>query len=318
MAGRQQAALNAYYESIENLGEAVEHLATAPLCGFAHVGIQGTRLDPLDQWWWLRAGTYGAWLPNAELLRCSAIAAPAEEFANPADWLTLEDETPLIWIAILKWCRANASQKWWDAFCEVFSKRGTIIVAPPAMASDKVGEFQESAERVARGGSGALPGGSTVFGTNAITGGGMPFRDHMAFLRETVILAGTGGMLTSLAGGSAIGGGGPADVQQDAFEELADADCARISEVFQAQCDKPRLATQFPGQPVLAYFELSADEATDPGVVLDHAGKAKIAGFDMDAAELSERTGYKLVKAVQTGGLNFSPPAPPEGARGTG
>ena len=61
-----------------------------------------------------------------------------------------------------------------------------------------------------------------------ITGTGMPYKDHMSYLREQVVLVGTGGLLTTLAGGSSISGGGPAAEHADAFDMLADGDAARI------------------------------------------------------------------------------------------
>ena len=298
LAREQQDALTSFYEGIENLMDAVEFLATAPLCGYAHVSLQGNRLEPLDQWWWLRDGAYGDWYANPDLHLCTAKGAPAAARIDPAQWVIVEDETPLLWIAILKHVRANSSQKWWDKFCEVFSRRGTIITAPSDLQADQVERFRADARAVADGGSGALPGGSTVISTNAITGAGMPYEQHMRYLRETVVLAGTGGLLSSLAGGSALSGGGPAAAHADAFDALAEADAARLSEALQAQIDRRHLAELFPGQPVLAYFQLARDEQSDPGTILEHALRAAQAGYRMDPEELSEATGYSLSPAT--------------------
>jgi hypothetical protein len=101
-------------------------------------------------------------------------------------------------------------------------------------------------------------------------------------------------------------GSGASATHDAAFQSIARAEAFRISELFQRQLDKPFLAQAFPGKPILAYFEIAAQESTDPGTILDHAGKAKTAGFQMDPAELSEMTGYNL--SLQP------PPPPPPGA----
>jgi hypothetical protein len=94
-------------------------------------------------------------------------------------------------------------------------------------------------------------------------------------------------------------GSGASETHDAAFQSIAKAEAFRISELFQRQLDKPFLAEEFPGKPILAYFEIAAQESTDPGTILDHAVKAKNAGFVMDAAEISEQTGYKLTPAPQ-------------------
>lgn len=54
------------------------------------------------------------------------------------------------------------------------------------------------------------------------------------------------------------------------------------------------LAKYFPGEPQLAYFELAATRSLDPTDVINQALTLAKAGYEIDPAELSEKTGYRL------------------------
>ena len=342
LAEDQKGILLDDYENVDNLMEAVEFLETAVFRGFAHVSEQNASdigsansairnpqsaivLEPLDQHWWLRDGIYGDWALNHDLTLRAPFGGkiPEDRRVNPRGknpWIIHEVENSVLWIAILKYMRANQSQKWWDAFCECFARRGTIIIAPPSVGEDRYTAFRVDAENVARGGSGALPNGSIVTGTNAIAGAGMPFKEHMAFLRECLILAGTGGLLTMLATGGGISGGAPAQEHGDAFKTLARRDAARISELLRRRRDRRILEAKFPGRPILAYFELDTEEPETVAQIAETAGLFNNAGFDLDADELSERSGYTLTtrpppKYPDAWGEFAAPRAPGEGQR---
>ena len=80
----------------------------------------------------------------------------------------------------------------------------------------------------------------------------------------------------------------------EAFDDLTEAEAALISEIFQEQFDRPLLARRFPGQPQLAYFELAATRALDPAEVINQALTLARAGYEIDPAELAEKTGYRV------------------------
>ena len=63
---------------------------------------------------------------------------------------------------------------------------------------------------------------------------------------------------------------------------------------MQEQFDRPLLEKNFPGQPQLAYFELAATRSLDPEEIIAQALALAKAGYEIDPAELSEKTGYRL------------------------
>jgi phage gp29-like protein len=304
-AEKQQAFLQAQYAAIENMREAVEFLALAKFRGYSHLAISETRLDPLDQWWWVRDGMYGGWYynPQAKLTTHDSLGEPVDE----ADYIIREEPRSLIWLAVLKFLRASHNTKWWDRFCEIASRHGTVIVGPPGLNDEQATAFANKAQAIARGGSGVLENGSDVQHTGPegkLTG--EVWESRLRYLKEDLILAGTGGMLTALSQATGIGSG-QADEQGNVWRTLLRADAGDISEVLQAQFDKPRLRAEFgPDVDILAYFELDSTEEPSTDTVLDHALKAAQAGTPISTAQLTERTGYEFT-AGSAGILPASP-----------
>jgi phage gp29-like protein len=76
-----------------------------------------------------------------------------------------------------------------------------------------------------------------------------------------------------------------------------------VSESFQEQMDKALLAERFPGQPVLAYFELEFPEAgADMTAIATTVKTLSEAGYKAEAAWVSEETGIPLVGDVDATG----------------
>jgi hypothetical protein len=304
LANEQQAFLTAAYNRFENLYEAIEHFALASFRGYSHVQIQENRFELLDQWNIARDGRYGAWYWNPEAK--SMFAASLGE-ANRLDLvrdriLVRTHPRPIDEIALIKWLRQNLSQKDWDSFIEIYGIPGCVIIMPSNIPSGQETAYKSSAEDVSEGASGALPNGSDVKFSDSPRGV-TPFKDHLNYLSEKLVLAGTGGLLTML---SAPGSGTLAgSAHMEAFEMIARAEARKISEVFQKQLDKTLLAAAFPGKPILAYFDIAANEETDVTEIIDHAVKLSQAGYKMDSAQLAEKTGYTLSAA---------PVAPPQEA----
>jgi len=136
-----------------------------------------------------------------------------------------------------------------------------------------------------------LPNGSSVEFSDAPRGAS-PFREHLRYHEEQLILAGTGGLLTMLAqsGSGTLAG----SAHQETFEIIAKAEALKLSEVFQKQFDAETLERRFPGQPRLAYFEIAANQETDVSTIVDHAAKLSQAGYRVQRDALAEKTGYDL------------------------
>jgi phage gp29-like protein len=309
-AEKQAQILRQAYDRIANLKQAIAFLALAEFRGFSHLekvyeGDNPTRgvvaLEPVPQWHWCRDTLYGPWQydPSASSGRTTAEEIDLQHF------IVREVEDPIDEIGLLFFLRKNLSQKDWDGFVETYGIPPLFAEMPPNVPAGKEAEYQAMAEAVVSDMRGTLPAGAKMHTVDAGARGMNPFRDHLTYGDEQLVLAGTSGKLTMLNGPTGLGSG-QSDVHQDTFDELAQAEAAEISEIFQKQFDRAVLdAAGFEGQPVLAYFELAAQDKADVGALLDHAEKATRAGYQMDAEELSEKSGYKLTLRPASPGPGF-------------
>jgi phage gp29-like protein len=302
LAEAQQLALRAEYEKIKNLRQALRHLALAEFRGFAHLekhwepdgqgGLEIQRLEPVPQWHFVRDGIYGDWQFNAK----STSGTVRGEPIDPANFLVREVEDPIDEIALIAFVRKNMSQKDWDGFIENFGIPYLFLIMPKMSQDDDAADFQAVANQIASNSRGVLPNGSDVkTADSGIKGGNNPFKDHIGYQDEQIVLAGTSGLLTMLSMPQGIGSGS-SDEHGDTFEEIALAQAMDISEIFQAQFDADMLDRLFPGQPHLVYFELAAKDQEDINGLFDNAVKAQQAGLAVDAEEMSEKTGLKLTR----------------------
>jgi len=317
MAEDQAAALRDAYDGLDNLREAIEFLALASFRGFSHLEKiydadraeipapgEGTRpsdtvgrvpspgalrivhLEPVEQWHWVRPRRYGPWLYNA-----AATQTVRGQPVDPARFIIRETPRPINRVALIAFIRKSLSQKDWDAFIEIFGLPGAVVIGPPGVPPGSETLYQTAAENVAKSASGYLPNGSSVEFSDAPRGSN-PFREHLRYHEEQLILAGTGGLLTMLAqsGSGTLAG----SAHQETFEIIAKAEALKLSEVFQKQFDTETLERRFPGQPRLAYFEIAANQETDVSTIVDHAAKLSQAGYRVQRDALAEKTGYDL------------------------
>jgi len=302
LAEDQRAFLAGAYEQIDNINEAVAHMAMATFRKYAfcqvHPNAEGlpAHLECLDQWNFARRGRRGPWYwnPQAQSVEWRSLGEPLD---LRRDRLIVREVPRYVdRYGMIKYVRANLAEKDWDSFVEIFGFNQTIVILPPEVGQDKLPEYLAAAQAVSQGGEGALPGGSDVKFPNE-SRGQQPFRPRLEWLQQQLILAGTGGLLTMLAesGSGTLAGGAHAET----FATLARAEAKRISEVFQRAIDKALLDERFPGKPHLAYFQIAANEEQDVGEVVDHALKISAAfpGWSMDREEFAEKTGYRLAEA---------------------
>lgn len=305
-AEAQQEALRLEYEKIRNLRQALKHLALAEFRGFAHLekhwepdgngGLEIRRLEPVPQWHWCRDGVYGDWTFNAESTGGRTQGEPVEL----ENFLIREIEDPIDEIALIAFVRKNMSQKDWDGFIENFGIPFLFLILPQLSGADETKDFQAVAEQVASNARGALPHGTDIKTADPGIKGNNPFKEHLAYQDEQIVLAGTSGLLTMLSMPQGIGGGSSGE-HADTFDEIALAQAMDISEIFQEHFDRPFLDRRFPGQPHYAYFELAAKDSEDVSAMFDNAVKATQAGLSVDAEEMSEKSGMKLTRGEGQG-----------------
>ncbi len=293
----QKDALREAYERIDNLREAIAHLALADFRGFSFVekqAVNGPSIDHLecvDQWNVVREGMRGAWYYNPSGMRTSAASLGEANRMELRNYVHTTCERHVDFVALFAVLRKALGQKDWAAFVEGFGLNPTIIIGPPNVAQDKAADFQAGAESVAEHSSGYLPNGSDVKYANSEKGQ-QPFKEYIAAQDADIVLAGTSGKLTMLAesGSGTLAGG----AHKDTFDELAKGHAQRLSEAFQRDFDRPLLAQLFPGKPVLAYFELCANEETNVSEVVKDVAALATAGYAVKPEQIEEKTGYEV------------------------
>jgi phage gp29-like protein len=296
LAARQAAALREAYECIVNLREAVTFLALAEFRGYAHLerhfDARGRtiRLEPVPQWFWARLGPEAPWQYNAEAR--PGLPMPGDPVLDPKRFIYRENDSPIDEIAVIAHVRQSLSQKDWDGFVETYGLPPLFLELPADIPAEREAEYQAQAEAIIGDARGTVPHGTQIHTVDSGARGQNPFAEHLQYQDQLIVLAATGGKLTVLteSGSGTLAGG----AHQRAFDDITEAEAALLSEIFQEQFDRPLLARMFPGQPQLAYFELAATRSLDPADVISQALMLARAGYEIDPAELSEKTGYRL------------------------
>ncbi len=296
LAARQAAVLREAYEGIGNLREAVAFLALAEFRGYAHLERcldkrgRTVRLQPVPQWFWARLGPEAPWQYNAQAR--PGLPMPGDPVLDPTKFIFREFDSPIDEIAVIAHVRQSLSQKDWDGFVETYGLPPLFLELPPDIPAEREAEYQAQAEAIIGDARGTVPHGTKIHTVDSGARGQNPFAEHLRYQDEMIVLAATGGKLTVLteSGSGTLAG----SAHQRAFDDLTESEAALISEIFQQQFDRPLLEKHFPGQPPLAYFELAATRSLDPSDVIDQALKLARAGYEIDPAELSEKTGYRV------------------------
>jgi phage gp29-like protein len=325
-AKKQAEHLKEAYGRIKGFRATLKHLALAEFRGFAHVekhvaaGGEIIALQPVPQWHWCRDGIYGDWKFQENALRGGTTGTDIA-YAN---FLIREVEDPIDEIAVIAFVRKGLSSKDFDSFIARYGIPFVFwILSEPmaaALATDptKLSEWMAIMRGIGADGEGILPGGDLK--TLDSSAGGKdqnPFLQHLGYQDEQIVMAATSGKLTMLNEATGLGSGN-SEAHQDTFDDIAMALAMEISEVMHEQFDTPELARVYPGQEVLCYFELAAKDAEDVGELVSNVQKLDDAGWEIDGAELSEKTGYTLTrKAASTDGAQQATPNITEEAGGT-
>ena len=285
-AEAQRKFLRSRYELIENFTETIGFLATAEFRGYAilqkHRFNDGGEFDgAVREFHWLpqdqfsRDGQFGDFYYNQNsnfgigIDSCQTLLGEQNRIGGAQlpreDFVIREVESPLYEIALVAFVNWCMGRKDWAAFTEIFGLPNGVAIMPANIPPGMEDEYRIAAERVADGVSGALPNGSDIKFPTAGVRGEAPFKNFCDAQDYDVVLAGTGGRLAMLTADKGGLGNGPALEHAAAFDEIAQADARKISAVLQNDFDRVELAMEFPGQPVLAYFELCARDVDGRG-----------------------------------------------------
>jgi phage gp29-like protein len=299
LAAEQEACLREVYEGIENFKDAVGFLFTGLFRGFAHVekhyGVGGVieRLEPVEQWFWVRDGMFGEWEYNENAVSGRRYGVAIDR----RDFVILESDALDRMLSVL-YLRRVVTQRDWDAYLGVYGIPPVFLVGPPGASVEKEREYQAIAEQLFSNGRGYLPNGTDVKYVNG-GGGRAPFKELLDYLDKQILLVGTGGLLTMLSesGSGTLAGG----AHKDTFKQIARGDALLISSQLQQDIDLPVLSKAFPDKPVLAYFQFAPSVADQDRTIAEDAAQLALAGYAVDPAALSEKLGYKVERVGGAG-----------------
>ncbi|MCL2103460.1 MAG: DUF935 family protein [Kiritimatiellaeota bacterium] len=302
LAREQEDFLLGVFGDLEdaNLWEAVERLATAFFRGFAHTapvwadGGRGVdRFELFDSWNFVRDPRTGQWYWNPEADGVLTQFATGRVVpVGPGELCSLVRARHVNYPALGIYVRAALGEKKWGMFVERYGIPPVIIIMPPETDPSRQREWMAAAEKVADGGSGALPAGSDVKYADAARAQS-PFAQFIQHQQELVVLMATGGVFTSLSGPTGIGQGA-SGVHADTWKSIVRRDAAVIASAINRQVTDRLLDAAFPGRPHLAAFDFETESQPTADEVFATAGKAAAAGLAVDPAEVSERSGWTV------------------------
>ena len=317
LAEAQRRFLQERYDLLKNFKASLAQIGLADLRGYAvlqkHRYAEGENAGAVEElywlepWCWARDGFYGDFFYNEHsqfgvgLGSCAAILGEdcrvGSEVLPRTDFVLREAEWPLYEIALIAFVNWLMGRRDYSAFVEVFGLPNAVVILPRDIPPGRETEYQAVAEKVARGVSGALPAGSEVKFPGQSVRGESPYEGFCDAQEKDVVLAGTAGHLTMLALPTGIGKGA-SEEHDEAWRKIALAKAVRINDTLQRDFDAPELAAEFPGEPVCAYFALGLKDGEEVGELLDNVVKAEGVGLQVDAQEISERSGLKLTRAA--------------------
>ena len=291
-AEEQRKALEAFANGIENLDEAIEHLDLAFFRGYSVCqpiweGIRVRRVNLLNSWNFLR-GDDDRLMWNPE---CTLDPKGCEEITPAARVVQLKRRRAIDWPALSIYIRKYVGERDWGRFLERYGIPPVDVIMAPNATDEQRQEYLDCAEAAKNGSSVAYPSGTSI--SRAETSRGQdPFTAFIEHQEKLIVLMATGGTLTSLAQadtGSLAGG-----AQMDVWEQIVQRDGVVISAALNRDLFIPFLRESFPGEPVMAHFEIGKEDEPSATEAADLAGKLKVAGWRVDQSQLEEQTGLKL------------------------
>lgn len=295
---------------IDNLPDAMEHLGLFAFRGYSHVApvhrYDGSieRFDLLDSWNFCFDRAQRAWLwnPDATSFTMPRDGCGRLKAIPPEEMVSVVGTTAIDWPGLFIFLRTSVGERDWGRFIETYGLPPVIITMPEFASEQDQQRYVDAAQSVFEGKSGVVPSGSQVnYGSESR--GTEPFSVFLEHQQKLLVLMATGGTLTSLAesGSGTLAGNAQADV----WRQIVRRDVRRISNAVNRQLCQEILKREFRGRPMLAEFSLDTTPKPTADEMLDLAGKAASAGFEMDPEELSQATGWTIRRRTEPDGGGF-------------
>lgn len=297
LADEQRDALDRFLSDIPNFDEAIEHLGLAFFRGLSVVQpiwespTKVKKISLLNSWNFLEDDEGELlWNPEASLdkLRC--------EDMSDARAIVVRNRLAIDYPALTVYIRKALGERDWGRFIERYGIPPVDVTMAQNATEDDREKYIEAADKAKDGLSTVWPNGSNVSRAEGSRGQD-PFTAFIEHQEKLIVLAATGGTLTSLAQadtGSLAGG-----AQMDVWREVVARDSVLISSAIRRSLCREFLEAAFPGSEIAVDFQLGKEESISAKDAADLAQTLKQAGYLVDQAELEEAVGFKLVKVEE-------------------
>ena len=298
LADEQQSYLSyAFGAAGDEIGALAAHLERGFFRGFAHArpvyeGETVAGFEALDQWNFARDPSTGLWWWNPD-----ASYSANDRFTQIplGELITVERSRHIDYPALLIFIRAALGEKKYGVWLERYGIPPATVIMPEFADKGEEASYMEAAQKIAKAGSGALPFGTQVSYANEARGVN-PFEAFLRHQQELTVMMATGGILTTLAApdSGALAGG----AHEATWRTITGRDACVTARAVNRTVTRRLLGAKWPGRPMLAKLEFSADKKQTPKDVFADAASAKQGGYLIAQADLEEKSGYKLVLDV--------------------
>lgn len=304
LAEEQQDFITRRLRAVENLSDAIKWLGLADFRRYSALEVlpagSGERWLPIHHWLLCRPALEGAWCYNENAETSCTRVEPIDMSAV----LLREVARPIDLVAMFLISAKEAAIDGWDSFLEVFGNPALFFKMPPGTSDDQRDEFASIIKEISSDGAGVYPDGGEIHTVETSAANADAFSSRAEWCDKALVRRATGGLLTVLAesGSGTLAG----SAHMEAFRQIAANDAISIAECINRQYVRRRIATEFPGEPVLVYFTLT------PPVINDRAATVnmlcQLAGQRWRATDeaVSEEVGVE----VHTEEVRFENSAP--------
>lgn len=294
LAEAQKQHLNTLLGNVENLRASLRHLGTADFRGYAVLEVCGTdermRWEIIEPWLLVRPNLAGPFMYNEK-----AEDTPSRPELLDTERVLLREAEPIDLPAMFLLTAKHHGTKAWDAFLDTFGIPSIFLETPPNTTEEQALEYQQKVEDIVGEGRGTIPNGAKFHTVETGQKETKSFQDRADWCKNALLILATGGLLTITAesGSGTLAG----NAHADSFERLCNASAQDISEVVDFQFCRRKLKERFPGQPILAHFELAPEQPDDRAAQAQILATLAGAGFKPSAEVVSEMMGFEVTEA---------------------
>lgn len=293
LADAQQKYLTDILNQVENLDEGIEHLGMADFRGFAALEVVrgahgGVRLEPIEPWLLARPVRSGPWYYN-EKANDDVTAMEALEMDRV---ILRETRRPIDLAAmflIVEKCHAGHA---WDAFLDTYGVPPIFFELPPNTSEEDGLVYDVVCNQIIAEGRGTMPSGTKVQTVETGQNSSEAYRVRAEWCRDAILMLGLGGTLTATteAGSGTLAG----NAHSDSLSRLCARSARGVAQAVNQGLCYPALRRKFPGQPILASFDISFEEEEDMQVTAQVIATLAGARYRMPDEAVSEKMGVDV------------------------